>query len=47
MQKYAAARFPNGRVVDVGWTAHIPPSLEELLDVSMRALEFLGSNRYS
>ena len=44
-KKYAAARFPNGRVVDVGWTAHITPSLEELLDVSMRALEFLGSNR--
>lgn len=44
-KKYAAARFPNGRVVDVGWTANIAPSLEELLDVAMRALEFLGSNR--
>ena len=43
-KKYAAARFPSGRVVDVGWTAHLAPSLEELLDVAMRALEFLGSN---
>ncbi len=33
-KKYAATKFPTGRVVDAGWTASVPPSVEELLEVS-------------
>jgi cyclin G-associated kinase len=44
-KKYQPARFPSGHVIDAGWTSLAPPSLEEILNVTMRALEFLGLSR--
>ena len=44
-RKYSAGRFPRGRLIDAGWSAQVPPTAEQVLNVAMQALEFLGQHK--
>ena len=43
-RKYSPMKFPNGKLIDPDWTSLATPSIEQVLDTAMRALEFLGRN---
>ena len=46
-KKYSSMKFPNGKVIDPDWTSLATPSIEQVLDTAMRALEFLGRTHSS
>ena len=44
-RKYESVKFPRGKVFDAHWSSQIPPSVEQVLEMSMKTLEFLGQHK--
>ena len=41
-RRYAASRFPRGKLYDEDWTSVATPSIEQVFTTAMKVLDFLG-----
>lgn len=44
-RKYPASRFASGTVIDSNWSSQIVPSIEQVLEMSIKVIEFLSKDK--